>query len=145
MKQRMPGLEIIIATGNTPEILRSVLEGRLDVALVTLAARLDRALEAKRLLNEPLVAYAPASLLRPANFVRAAAINAIPLILYERGGTNTQPGRLLVSSRPHLPPSDHGTGRRGGNQRNLAVTITRSPAAATPGRVVTRTLSVIAA
>ena len=94
MKQRMPGLEIIIATGNTPEILRSVLEGRLDVALVTLAARLDRALEAKRLLNEPLVAYAPASLLRPANFVRAAAINAIPLILYERGGTT----RSLVDS-----------------------------------------------
>ena len=37
MKQRMPGLEIIIATGNTSDMLARVLSGSLDLALVTLA------------------------------------------------------------------------------------------------------------
>ena len=87
MKQRMPGLEIIIATGNTPEILGRVLAGGLDLALVTLAGRLDRALEARRLTTEPLVAYAPA---RDAagcgGALRPAQLAALPLILYESGG-----------------------------------------------------------
>ena len=86
MKQRMPGLEIIIATGNTPEILGRVLAGGLDLALVTLAGRLDRALEAQRLTKEPLVAYAPGAILPDAGGVRPAQLAALPLILYESGG-----------------------------------------------------------
>lgn len=86
MKQRMPGLEIVIATGNTSDMLGRVLAGSLDLALVTLAGRLDRALEARRLLTEPLVAYAPASLLAEASAVRPATLCALPLILYESGG-----------------------------------------------------------
>jgi len=86
MKQRMPGLDIIIATGNTPDVLGRVLTGGLDLALVTLAGRLDRALEARRLMAEPLVAYAPAALLPPAAFLGPASLAALPLILYESGG-----------------------------------------------------------
>jgi DNA-binding transcriptional LysR family regulator len=86
MKQRMPALEIIIATGNTAEILGRVLAGGLDLALVTLAARLDRALEARRLMIEPLVAYAPAAMLPEAAFPHPALLAALPLILYEGGG-----------------------------------------------------------
>ena len=86
MKQRMPGLEIIIATGNTPEILGRVLAGGLDLALVTLAGRVDRALEARPLMVEPLVAYAPHAMLPDAAFVRPASLAALPLILYEGGG-----------------------------------------------------------
>jgi DNA-binding transcriptional LysR family regulator len=86
MKQRMPGLEIIIATGNTSDMLGRVLAGALDLALVTVAGRLDRALEARRLVVEPLVAYAPAAMLGDAAFVRPAALSALPLLLYESGG-----------------------------------------------------------
>ena len=86
MKQRMPGLEIIIATGNTPDMLQRVLTGELDLALVTLAGRLDRALDARRLLEEPLVAYAPATMLPGEAAVRPAQLAALPLILYESGG-----------------------------------------------------------
>jgi DNA-binding transcriptional LysR family regulator len=86
MKQRMPGLEIVIATGNTSDMLGRVLSGSLDLALVTLAGRLDRALEARRLLVEKLAAYAPAALLPDAPSVRPATLAALPLILYEGGG-----------------------------------------------------------
>jgi DNA-binding transcriptional LysR family regulator len=86
IRQRMPGLEIIIATGNTPEMLARVLSGGLDLALVTLAGRLDRALEAQRLVVETLVAYAPAGLLPEAAALRPAQLAALPLVLYEGGG-----------------------------------------------------------
>ncbi|HUB13442.1 MAG TPA: LysR family transcriptional regulator [Acetobacteraceae bacterium] len=86
MKQRMPGLEIIIATGNTPDILLRLLAGELDLALVTLTGRLDRALEAQRPLSEPLVAYGPAAMLPAGEALRPAQLAALPLILYESGG-----------------------------------------------------------
>ena len=86
MKQRMPGLEIIIATGNTSEMLQRVLSGVLDLALITLAGRLDRVLEARLLLAEPLVAYGPAAMLPAGEALRAAELAALPLILYESGG-----------------------------------------------------------
>jgi len=87
MKQRMPGLEIVIATGNTSEVLQRLLAGEIDLALVTLAGRLDRALEAKPLLQEPLVAYAPAAMLPDGEALSPAQAGALPLILYEGGGT----------------------------------------------------------
>lgn len=87
MKARMPGLEIIIATGNTPDMLRRVQEGSLDAAVVTLAGRLDRSLEPRRLRDEALLAYAPAALVPGEQALRPAALSRLPLILYESGGT----------------------------------------------------------
>jgi len=87
MKARMPGLEIIIATGNTPDMLRRVQDGGLDAAVVTLAGRLDRSLEPRRLRDEALLAYAPAPLLPGEQPLRPAALSRLPLILYECGGT----------------------------------------------------------
>ncbi len=87
MKARMPGLEIIIATGNTPDMLRRVQDGGLDAAVVTLAGRLDRSLEPRRLRDEALFAYAPAALVPGEHALRPAALSRLPLILYESGGT----------------------------------------------------------
>ena len=87
MKVRMPGLEIIIATGNTPDMLRRVQDGGLDAAVVTLAGRLDRSLAPRRLRDEALLAYGPATLLPGEQPLRPAALNRLPLILYESGGT----------------------------------------------------------
>jgi DNA-binding transcriptional LysR family regulator len=86
MKARMPGLEIIIATGNTPDMLRRVLDGSLDAAVVALAGRLDRSLEPRRLRDEALLTYAPAALVPGDDALRPAELNRLPLILYERGG-----------------------------------------------------------
>lgn len=104
MKQRMPGLEIIIATGNTPEIADRVLAGSLDLAFVTLGGRTDPALEARPILREPLLAYAPAAIL-PApgaltpgqlapGALAAGQLAALPLVLYESGGAT----RALVDA-----------------------------------------------
>ncbi|HEY1935103.1 MAG TPA: LysR family transcriptional regulator [Acetobacteraceae bacterium] len=87
MKARMPGLEIIIATGNTPDMLRKVQDGALDVALVTQLGRLDRSLETRQVHQEAMLAYAPATLLPEAAALRPAALSRQPLILYESGGT----------------------------------------------------------
>jgi DNA-binding transcriptional LysR family regulator len=86
MKQRMPGLEIIIATGNTAEIVARVLAGTLDLALVTLGARMHPALEIRPVLAEPLAAYAPAALLPHPGALEPRQLAALPLILYESGG-----------------------------------------------------------
>jgi DNA-binding transcriptional LysR family regulator len=48
----MPGLEVIIATGSTPDILRRVEESELDAALVILPAALGRSLMAMRIVTD---------------------------------------------------------------------------------------------
>ena len=102
MKQRMPGLEIVIATGNTSDMLGRVLSGSLDLALVTLAGRLDRALEARRLLVEKLAAYAPAALLPDAPSVRPAwAPRSCPAAPWRR---RTRARRRACASCPCVPP-----------------------------------------
>lgn len=83
-----PGLEIIVVTGNTPEILDAVEAGTLDLALVTLpAARPSLFIEL--VCVETLVAVDPRRMEpEEANdAVDPAEAAAAPLILYERGGT----------------------------------------------------------
>jgi DNA-binding transcriptional LysR family regulator len=88
LNERMPGLEVIIATGNTPDILRRVEEGELDAALVTFPAPLARSLTATRIATDPLVALLPEAM-APAgrDALTAADLEALPLLLYETGGT----------------------------------------------------------
>ncbi|MBS0639504.1 MAG: LysR family transcriptional regulator [Acetobacteraceae bacterium] len=85
-KRRMPGLEIVVATGNTPEILRRIEEGELDVGLVTLPARVGRALSRTALLRDPLVALVPESLGGAGSPLAPAQVAALPLILFETAG-----------------------------------------------------------
>lgn len=83
-----PGLEIIVVTGDTPEILDAVEAGTLDLALVTLpAARPSLFIEP--VCVETLVAVDPRQT-EPEeanNALHPAEAAAAPLILYERGGT----------------------------------------------------------
>jgi DNA-binding transcriptional LysR family regulator len=87
MKQRMPGIEVIIAIGNTPEIVRSLEAGELDAAVITLPAPLGRSLTSRELCVDPLVAYLPETMVpgRTTTALRPSQIAALPLILYERG------------------------------------------------------------
>jgi len=82
-----PGLEIIVVTGNTPDILDAVEAGTLDLALVTLPAARP-ALSIEPVCAEEMVAVDPigedGSASSPMGPVEAASG---PLILYERGGT----------------------------------------------------------
>jgi DNA-binding transcriptional LysR family regulator len=87
VKQRMPGLEIVIATGNSADVARRVETGELDIALVTLPVSGSRALSTIRLLSDPLVALLPGSMARETQSISAAQLADLPLILYEEGGT----------------------------------------------------------
>ena len=85
VRARLPGLEIVVATGNTPDILRRVEEGVLDLGLVTLPRHVPRSLAATLVRRDRLVALLPAALAGPATFT-PAGLAALPLILYEPGG-----------------------------------------------------------
>lgn len=104
LNERMPGLEVIIATGNTPDILRRVEEGDLDAALVTLPAALGRSLTATQVATDPLVALLPEAMAPKGRASLAASeLVRLPLILYETGA-NT---RAIIDAwfrRAHLAP-----------------------------------------
>jgi DNA-binding transcriptional LysR family regulator len=85
VRRRMPGLEIIVETGNTPDILRRVEQGTLDAGLVTLPTALDRGLARVKLRRDELVALIPATTAFD-GAVTPAQLAAQPLILYERSG-----------------------------------------------------------
>jgi DNA-binding transcriptional LysR family regulator len=107
LRRRMPGLAVTIATGNTPEILRRLEGGDLDIALVTLAARSSRALATVRLFSDPLVAVVPNTMAPDASRLRASQLSRLPLVLYE-SGSNTRTvldawfSRAGVSPRPMM-------------------------------------------
>ncbi|CBS88361.1 LysR family transcriptional regulator [Azospirillum lipoferum] len=88
-----PGLEIIVVTGNTPDILDAVEAGALDLALVTLPA-VRAGLSIEPVCSEELVCVGPrigdgtreADGPAPDGIAPAALADGA-LILYERGGT----------------------------------------------------------
>ena len=86
-KQRMAGLEVVIATGNSSDIIRRVETGELDVGLVTLPVAAGRALSVTRLVTDPLVALIPSALAETGEAVTARQLAALPLILYETAGS----------------------------------------------------------
>lgn len=86
-KQQMPGLEIVIATGNSGEVADRVLSGELDVGLVTLPVTEHRGLSATRLLADPLLAVLPEENAPPGPTITAEQLAALPLILYDPGGS----------------------------------------------------------
>lgn len=87
LRSAHPGLEIIVVTGNTPDILDAVEGGSLDLALVTLPAGRP-GLSIEPVCAEELVCVGPGDGARsPAPGVTPAALADQTLILYERGGT----------------------------------------------------------
>ncbi len=95
LRSAHPGLEIIVVTGNTPDILDAVEGGSLDLALVTLPAGRP-GLSIEPVCAEELVCVGPRGgpsdgpsdgARPPAAGVAPAALADQTLILYERGGT----------------------------------------------------------
>jgi DNA-binding transcriptional LysR family regulator len=84
LRQRHPALEITVTTGNTADIVKAIDDNRLDVGLVTLPVS-GRSLHVTPVLDDEFVAIAPREIGLPAR-VTAAALAALPLLLYEPGG-----------------------------------------------------------
>lgn len=87
LRERMPGLEIIVRTGDTADILADLEANRLDVALVTLPAA-GRSLVVEELFADPLVAVMPGEGGEAGRPIGAVDLARHPLILYDsRGAT----------------------------------------------------------
>ena len=84
-RRQMPGLEIVVETGNTPDILRRVEQGSLDAGLVTLPRTLSRGLARVRLRRDELLALIPGTS-SVDGAISPGQLAAQPLILYETGG-----------------------------------------------------------
>jgi DNA-binding transcriptional LysR family regulator len=86
LKHRMPGLEVTVRTGNTPEILRDLESNRLDLAIVTLPAP-GRAFEVEKIAEDELVAVASAREGDAPGVLDADFLRNRTLLLYEGGHT----------------------------------------------------------
>ncbi len=85
IKDRMPGLEITVQTGNTPEVLKRVENNVLDLAVVTMPAA-GRSLQVTEVYRDELVAVFPADERGPSGRLTPDALIERPLLLYEAGG-----------------------------------------------------------
>jgi DNA-binding transcriptional LysR family regulator len=85
LRRRFPALEIVVRTGNTPDILQDLEDNALDVAFVTLPAR-GRAFAAEALVEDEIVAVLPHEPHVP-RAITPAALAALPVLLYEPGGS----------------------------------------------------------
>jgi DNA-binding transcriptional LysR family regulator len=84
---RYPKTELMVVTGNAPEIARAVVQNQLDVGIVSLPVR-ERELAVRAFYRHELVAIAPPD--RPwrrGARVGAAELAREPLILFEQGAT----------------------------------------------------------
>lgn len=84
LRRRFPLLEIVVRTGNSPEILRALEDNALDMALVTLPAP-GRMFVVDKLLDDEIVAVFPPGR-DPPPIMSPAALAALPVLLYEPGG-----------------------------------------------------------
>ena len=86
LRTRMPQLEIVVSTGNTPDVLRFVDENRIDAALVTLPAP-GRMFQVTPVQTDELVAVFPAGEApSSAKAIKPDVLVGRPLIFYEADG-----------------------------------------------------------
>ena len=85
MRDRHPEIELIVVTGNAPEMARAVAANELDLAIVTLPVT-ARPLVVSAVYHDPLLAIAPPGPARRKP-ITAAELAEHPLMLYETGGT----------------------------------------------------------
>ena len=87
MRARHPEIELIVVTGNAPEMARAVAANELDLAIVTLPVT-ARPLVVSSVYHDPLLAIAPPGpRWRRRKPITAAELAEHPLMLYEAGGT----------------------------------------------------------
>src|SRR5262249_35015432 len=84
VRKRLPALEITVATGNTPDILKALEDNLLDVGLVTMPVA-GRMFDVTPVLEDEFVVLAAPGMTLPAR-VTAAALADKPVLLFEPGG-----------------------------------------------------------
>ncbi len=86
LRRGHPEIELVVVTGNAPDIVAGVLRSELDVGIVTLPVP-ERRLQVSTFASDPLVAIVPPGAeWRGRKAVSAAEVARYPLIVYETGG-----------------------------------------------------------
>lgn len=90
LRRRFPKLDLMVNTGNAPDILRLIEENSLDLGLVTLPPKtksqsLGRALDVTPLIDDAFVAISSKTHKLP-DPVTPAALMTVPLVIPEPGG-----------------------------------------------------------
>ena len=85
-RARYPRTELVVVTGNAPEITRAVVANELDVGIVSLPVR-ERELVVTAFHRDELVAIGPPGRRWPRPRATAAELAREPLILFEQGAT----------------------------------------------------------
>ncbi|MBV9827657.1 MAG: LysR family transcriptional regulator [Alphaproteobacteria bacterium] len=84
LRRCYPALDIVVRTGNTPDMLRALEDNAIDAALVTLPAP-GRSFVVETLLDDEIVvAFAQGA--SPPPSATPAALAELPVVLYEPGG-----------------------------------------------------------
>jgi DNA-binding transcriptional LysR family regulator len=102
LRERMPGLEITVQTGNTMDILKMLEANAIDLALVTLPAP-GRAFETAKVYDDELVAVFPAGEGPPLRSITPAFLARKPLLLFEGGGNTRRIVDAWFARAGHAP------------------------------------------
>lgn len=97
LKEAMPGLEIAVETGNTPDLVRMIEANELDAGLLTLPVT-HRSLEVTPVAQDELVAVFPARDAPAPDALPAAFLAERPLLFYEGGATRRIVGQWFSES-----------------------------------------------
>ncbi|MBX2833313.1 MAG: LysR family transcriptional regulator [Rhodospirillales bacterium] len=84
LQRSFPKLEIMVRTGNASDIVRAIEDNQLDIGLVTMPCS-GRSLSVTPIMPDPFVAIFPADA-EVGDIIRPQDFEAMPLVLYERGG-----------------------------------------------------------
>jgi DNA-binding transcriptional LysR family regulator len=89
LRHQFPSLEIVVSTGNTPDILRSIEDNAIDVGLITLPAP-GRMFDIDPVLDDEFVAITSrGAAVLPAR-VTPGDLAKLPVVLYEPGANTRQ-------------------------------------------------------
>ncbi|MGB6535875.1 MAG: LysR family transcriptional regulator [Xanthobacteraceae bacterium] len=89
LRQQFPSLDIVVSTGNSPDILKSIEENTIDVGLVTLPAP-GRVFDIQPVLDDDFVAITSRSTAPLPERVTAGDLSKLAVVLYEPGANTRQ-------------------------------------------------------
>lgn len=89
LRQQFPSLDIVVSTGNSPDILKSVEENIIDVGLVTLPAP-GRVFDVQPVLDDDFVAITARNAGPLPERVTPRDLSKLPVVLYEPGANTRQ-------------------------------------------------------
>ncbi|MEE9985124.1 LysR family transcriptional regulator [Agrobacterium pusense] len=104
IRRAMPGIEIVVQTGNTHDILRLLEANMIDAAVVALPAS-GRSLDISDIHRDEMVAVFPKDMIADTGLLTADVLSTKPLLLYEGGNTRRLVDQWFAASGRAVQPT----------------------------------------